>query len=81
MNTLTQPLNLFIKEQVDLGMVHSEQEVEQSIMADMEKRALERGIKKSQQQFKKGCYVEFDDEFLVSFLSKKRDAYLKKQSS
>ena len=80
MTTLTQPLNRFISEQVNLGVVHSEKEAELTIMVELEKRELDRGIKQAQEEFKKGDYVEFDDDFLESFLKEKREQYLNKQA-
>ena len=75
MSTLTQPLSQFIREQVNLGVVHSEMEAEQVIMMEMEERKFNRKLLKSQQQIKEGNYVELNDEFLVSFLKEARIKY------
>lgn len=61
MEILTQPVNELINQQ---------KFVDSNISYD-----LETGIKKAQEQFRKGNYVVFDDKFLNSFLERKRKQY------
>lgn len=76
MNTITQPLNWFIKEQIKSGIVNSEIEAERIIITEIEEREIDRKIFKAQEQIKKGEYFKFDDELIDNFLKSNRKKYL-----
>lgn len=78
MTTLTQPLNWFIKEQVDLGIVKSEVEAEIIIINEIRERELDRKILLSKEQIKNWNYVEFNKSFVDWFLNESKNKLINK---
>ena len=68
MSALTQPLNIFIDEQIKKGVVSSPAEAEQIILLQAAERALDRKISRAQEQVKNGQCFEANDDFINELL-------------
>lgn len=72
MSTITQPLDVFIDEQVKTGSVSSEIEAEALILSAVSQRALTRKLTRAQEQVKNGEFYEAGDDFIRNLLSESK---------
>ena len=68
MSALTQPIDIFIDEQVKTGAVSSVIEAEEMILTAVSERALERKLSRAQAQVKSGQFYEANDDFINNLL-------------
>ena len=68
MSALTQPIDIFIDEQVKTGTVSSVIEAEEMILSAVSERALERKLSRAQEQVKNGQFYEANDDFINNLL-------------
>ena len=68
MSVLTQPINIFIDEQVKTGIVSSVIEAEEMILSAVSERALERELSSAQDQVKNGLFYEANNDFINNLL-------------
>ncbi|WP_339724640.1 hypothetical protein [uncultured Paraglaciecola sp.] len=68
MSALTQPIDIFIDEQVKTGKVSSVIEAEEMILSAVTERALERKLARAQEQVKNGQFYEANDDFINNLL-------------
>ena len=68
MSALTQPIDIFIDEQIKTGKVSSAIEAEEMILSAVSERALERKLARAQEQVKNGQFYEANDDFINNLL-------------
>lgn len=68
MSALTQPIDIFIDEQIKTGKVSSVIEAEEMILSAVSERALERKLARAQEQVKNGQFYEANDDFINNLL-------------
>jgi len=68
MSALTQPIDIFIDEQVKTGKVSSVIEAEEMILSAVTERALKRKLARAQEQVKNGQCYEANDDFINNLL-------------
>lgn len=68
MSALTQPIDIFIDEQIKAGKVSSVIEAEEMILSAVSERALERKLARAQEQVKNGQFYEANDDFINNLL-------------
>ncbi len=68
MSALTQPIDIFIDEQVKTGTASSIIEAEEMILSAVSERALERKLYRAQEQVKNGQFYEANDDFINNLL-------------